>query len=72
MLPKFLQIRAIALACQMPVEMNIKQIQVYGDSSLVIQWMKGTGQILNISLRPIGDQFKEMVSLIDFISFTHV
>lgn len=54
------------------VEMNIKQIQVYGDSSLIIPWMKRTDQILNRSLRPIGEHLKEVASLFDFIQITHV
>ena len=33
---------------------------------------EGHRQILNISIRPIGDSLKEVVSLFEFISFTHV
>ena len=33
---------------------------------------EGHCQCLNISLRPIGDQPREVISLFEFISFAHV
>jgi ribonuclease HI len=42
------------------MEKNIRHIQVYGDSKLVIKWMNGTGQPLNIQLKIIREQIKSI------------
>jgi len=51
-------------------EKQVKQIQVCGDSNLVIKWMKGTEQLLNIHLRNPGVQIKDIAGLFESISFT--
>jgi len=48
---------------------NIKKIQIFGDSSLVINWMRGSIQLFNIILSPIGKRLKEMTNFFEVIFF---
>jgi hypothetical protein len=54
------------------LEKIVKHLQVFSDSSLLIRWINGTGQLLNISLKPVGDQLKAVANSFLMISFTHV
>lgn len=43
-------------------------LQVYGDSSVVINWMNGSGILHNIHLRPVGDLLLKLAGSFDHIS----
>jgi ribonuclease HI len=62
---------ALTLLLKYALEKNVKQIQIYGDSSLVIKWMNGTSHILNTILRNLRVHIKEIVFMFESISFTH-
>jgi ribonuclease HI len=41
----FAELMALRLLLKVAMEKNIRPIQVYGDSKLVIKWMNGTDQL---------------------------
>ena len=45
----------------------INHFQVYGDSNLLIKWIKRSGQILNIHLKTLGDQVNLIANLFEVI-----
>lgn len=51
---------------------NANQIQIYGGSNMVIKWINGTAQLLNISPMPLCDWLREVASTFKSISFIHV
>lgn len=52
--------------------MEVKNVQVYGDPLLIINWMKGQAQFQDIVLRPVREQLKEIVQTLDNLYFSHV
>jgi hypothetical protein len=54
------------------LDRNIKHLQVYGNSYIAINWMKGVNCLHNVQLRPVGELINEICTSFDFISFTHV
>jgi len=54
------------------IEREVKQIQIFSDSSLVINWMKGSLQVHSVHLRALADQLQEVARSFDLITFTHV
>jgi hypothetical protein len=43
-----------------------------GDSSMVINWMKGSLQVQNNSLLPLAYQLKEISNQFLWVSYTHI
>jgi ribonuclease HI len=68
----FAELMALRLLLKAGVDKNIRHIQVYVDSNLVIKWMKGIGQLLNIHLKILADQLKDIANSFEMITFTHV
>jgi ribonuclease HI len=64
----------MALRCllKLAFEKGATQLQVFGNSSLAINWIKGDLQVQNVLLRPLAEQLKEVANLFEQISFTHV
>jgi ribonuclease HI len=46
--------------------------KVMGDSSMVINWMKGSLQVQNNSLLPLAQQLKEISNQFLWVSYTHI
>jgi hypothetical protein len=63
---------ALKLLMKCALDRNVSRIHIFGDSSLVINWMARTSLLQNVGLRPLGDNLKEISSSFDFISYTHV
>jgi ribonuclease HI len=63
---------SLKLALEECLKMRVKEVQVYMDSLLVINQMKGTFKVRNRDLWPIYDAIKKLVIKFDEISFTHV
>lgn len=62
----------LRLSLKAATDKNINHFQVYGDSNLLIKWIKRSGQILNIHLKTLGDQINVIANLFEVISFTYV
>ena len=54
------------------IRLDIRDLDVYMDSLLVINQMKGIYKIKNRDLWPIHQAIKEMLAKFDKITFTHV
>jgi ribonuclease HI len=56
------------------VKMNIKNMNVFGDSKLVIEQVKGNWKVKSDKLRPYYDEIKQLLSKNPFenIEFEHV
>ena len=50
---------------------NINHFQVYGESNLLMKWIKRSRQILNTYLKTLGDQVNAIANLFEVISFTY-
>lgn len=51
---------------------NITILQVYGDSKLVIQQMKGLWKVRNLNLKKWFDQAQKLAKSFDVIKFKHI
>lgn len=68
----YAEFMALRFHLQCALEKNVKHLRIFGDSSLVVNWMKGIIQLSNITLKIIGDQLKEVANFFESITFTHI
>jgi ribonuclease HI len=68
----FGELEAMFLLLKAAKKKGCNYIQVFGDSELVIQWMKGENQIQKSGLYNVEILLKEFASTFDQISFSHV
>ena len=50
----YVEFEAIRLLLKCVVDRNVKNRNIYTDSSLVIKWMNVSEQLQNVMLKPIG------------------
>jgi ribonuclease HI/pterin-4a-carbinolamine dehydratase len=63
---------SLKLALEECLKMGVKEAQVYMDSLLVVNQMKGIFKVRNRELWPIHDAIKKLAAKFDEISFSHV
>lgn len=63
---------ALKLGLEEAKKMAVKEVEVYMDSMLVVNQMKGIFKIKNRDLWPIHDAIKDLVQQFKRVSFTHV
>jgi ribonuclease HI/pterin-4a-carbinolamine dehydratase len=63
---------SLKLALEEALKMGAKEVQVYMDSLLVVNQMKGVFKVKNRDLWPIHDAIKQLVKKFDHVSFSHV
>src|SRR5581483_254196 len=63
---------ALKLALEEAVKMGVRQVQVYMDSLLVVNQIKGTFKVRNRDLWPIHDAIKQLIPKFREITFSHV
>jgi ribonuclease HI len=63
---------ALKLGLEEAKHMGVKKVQVYMDSLLVINQMKGIFKVRNQDLLPIYTAIKKIVKDFEYVSFTHV
>lgn len=63
---------ALKLALEECLKMGVKEVQVYMDSLLVVNQMKGIFKVKNRDLWPIHDAIKKLAAKFDEISYSHV
>ena len=63
---------SLRLALEECLKMGVKEAQVYMDSLLVVNQMKGIFKVKNRDLWPIHDAIKKLSTKFDEISFSHV
>jgi hypothetical protein len=50
----------------------VLEIQVYGDSKLTIDWLKGSIQLVNLDLQLLGQRLKLISTSFNHINFMHI
>jgi ribonuclease HI len=63
---------SLKLALEECLKMGVKEVQVYMDSLLVVNQMKGVFKVRNRDLWPIHDAIKKLAANFSEISFSHV
>ncbi len=63
---------ALKLALEECLKMGVREVQVYMDSLLVVNQMKGIFKVKNRDLWPIHDAIKKLAVRFDEISYSHV
>ncbi|HEY5152446.1 MAG TPA: reverse transcriptase-like protein [Candidatus Saccharimonadales bacterium] len=63
---------SLKLALEECIKMGVKEVQVYMDSLLVVNQLKGIFKVRNRELWPIHDAIKKLAARFDEISFSHV
>jgi ribonuclease HI len=58
---------ALKTLLKLALDLGVNNLQVYGDSSFVVNWMQGNQQLHNIDLHGIGEDLKKLASA--YISF---
>ena len=62
----------LLLGLEKAIDMGITELDVYGDSMLVIRQMKGEYKVNSPNIKPIYDKTKEVSRKFQKISFKHV
>lgn len=63
---------ALILGLNEAISRNIKQLQVYGDSLLVINQVTGQFKVKNIQLQELYKEALSLIAKFDYIVFNHV
>jgi ribonuclease HI len=63
---------ALLLLMKSSLKKGCKSLQIYGDSELVIRWMKGENQILKSGLFNMAILLKDIANIFYQASFFHV
>jgi ribonuclease HI len=63
---------SLKLALEECLKMGVREVEVYMDSLLVVNQMKGSFKVRNRDLWPIHDAIKQLAAKFDDISFSHV
>lgn len=63
---------ALKLGLEKALELGVREIEVYMDSLLVVNQMKGIFKVKNRDLWPIHEAIKEMAAKFKIIRFSHV
>lgn len=63
---------ALRLGLEECRKMGVREVQVYMDSLLVVNQMKGIFKVKNRDLWPIHDAIKKILNQFDHVSFSHV
>jgi len=68
----YAEVMALKLIILLAAEMEIKNINIMGDSLVTIKWANKQSDCHIMRLRPIIEEIHQLSSLFDHISFSHV
>lgn len=65
---------AVLAGIQVLIKYKIREVEIYGDSKLVIEQLKGNWKVKSDSLKPYYDKIKQLITreYFDKINFFHV
>lgn len=64
--------RALKFGLEEAIKRHIKELQVFMDSMLVINQMKGTYRVKNADIKPVYQNITHLLQSFDKVTFTHV
>ena len=64
--------QALRLTLERAIELNLKHVEVFMDSKLVVEQLNGMWQIKALNLKIIYDEIKQLISKFESITFTHI
>ncbi len=64
--------RALIAALQEAIELGAKQVDMHSDSELVVRQINGRYRVKNVALKPLYQQVKQLLSLLESFTITHI
>jgi ribonuclease HI len=68
----FYELTTLKLMLQLAQEYGVSQLQIYGNSLLVIQWLRKEATIINFTLQPLYDDTQIKLTTFSHISLYHI
>ena len=68
----FAELLGLKLLLSLSLDNNLKKLQIFGDSQLVINWATGKYRIQNVKLAQILMEVHRLVDMFDSMSFVHI
>ena len=68
----FTELLGLKLLLSLSLDKNLKKLQIFGDSQLVINWATGKYCIQNVQLAQILMEIHRLVDMFDSVSFMHI
>ena len=68
----FAELLRLKLLLSLSLDKNLKKLQIFGDSQLVINWATGKYRIQNVQLAQILMEIHRMVDMFDSVPFMHI
>eukprot|EP01018_Ginkgo_biloba_P002192 Gb_33330 [translate_table: standard] len=68
----YAELLALKLLLKLATDKEVRSLQVFGDSLVIIKWMQGRRRVENILLRLIYDEVQAIKTLFNRITFHHV
>jgi len=63
---------SLILGLEQAIELKITELDVFMDSKLAIEQMKGAWKVKNVGLKPLFEKAKNMCEELDKVKFTHI
>ena len=63
---------AIITALEQAIRMGANQVNMYSDSELVVRQINGQYRVKNAALKPLYQQAKQLLSLLEGFTITHI
>jgi ribonuclease HI len=63
---------ALKLVLKLAQEFGVTQLQFFGDSKLVIQWMHKEIALRNFTLQPLYDEVLNLLTSFSYTSLSHI
>jgi ribonuclease HI len=63
---------ALKLVLKLAQEFGVTQLQIFGDSMLVIKWMHKEISLGNFTLRPLYDEVHNLLTSFSYTSLSHI
>jgi ribonuclease HI len=68
----YAEYKALIITLEKAIVLNIKEVEVFLDSKLVVEQMNGKWKVKNENIIPLYNEAKELILHFNSIKFTHV
>ena len=68
----FVELLGLKLLLKLALENNITNLQVFGDSQLVIKWVNGLYRVQNMILSPLLSEVIIFTGMLELVVFKHI